>query len=113
MPGLQRVPSLITFDVYGTLMDVREGSRLAFARILAACGGQHVDPLEFWEAWEQANIRRYWEPYQGYREICRASLEETLAAYRLRGDGALIRHYFDAFRGFRRFPDVDPALEAL
>ena len=107
------VASLISFDVYGTLIDVRGGSRGAFATILAAAAAPHVDALEFWERWEAANIRRYWEPYRPYREICRASLQETFAQFGVRGDPALIQHYFDAFPSFTRFPDVDAVLERL
>ena len=36
--------TLLSFDVYGTLVDVRAGSRTAFADILASAGGTHVDP---------------------------------------------------------------------
>jgi 2-haloacid dehalogenase len=69
--------------------------------------------LEFWEHWEAANIRRYWQPYRPYREICRASLEETFRRFGVRGEPDLIAHYFDAFTRFRRFPDVDETLDHL
>jgi len=104
---------LVSFDVYGTLVDVHGGSRNAFAAILRDAGAAHVDVLEFWEQWEAANIRRYWAPYRPYREICRASLEETFRRFGIRGDGDLIRHYFDAFPRFQRFSDVDEALDRL
>jgi 2-haloacid dehalogenase len=104
---------LVSFDVYGTLVDVRGGSREAFAVILREAGASHVDPLEFWERWEAANMRRYWLPYRPYREICRASLEETFQRFGVRGDPDLIRHYFDAFPRFRRFDDVDETLDRL
>jgi 2-haloacid dehalogenase len=108
-----RRPFVVSFDVYGTLVDVRGGSRDAFAAILRAAGAPHLDVTEFWEHWESANIRRYWEPYRPYREICRASLAETFAHFGVRGDADLIAHYFDAFPRFRRFPDVDDTLERL
>jgi 2-haloacid dehalogenase len=103
----------VSFDVYGTLVDVRSGSRDAFVSILREAGAARVDVLEFWEQWEAANIRRYWLPYRPYREICRASLEETFRRFGVRGDPDLIRHYFDAFPRFRRFPDVDQTLDRL
>lgn len=106
-------PELLSFDVFGTLVDVRQGSRAAFERILAESGGTHIDPLEFWEYWEEANVRRYWAPYQRYRSICRASLEETFDHFGLKGDPSLIEFYFDAFRAFSRFPDVDDVLGRL
>jgi len=104
---------LLSFDVYGTLVDVRAGSRAAFAEILASAGAPHLDPLEFWEYWEAANIRRYWQPYRPYREICRDSLAETFAHFELQGDPGLIQRYFDAFPRFERFPDVDDVLDRL
>jgi 2-haloacid dehalogenase len=103
----------VSFDVYGTLVDVRSGSREAFGAILREAGVPSIDPLEFWEHWEAANIRRYWQPYRPYREICRASLDETFRHFDVRGDPGLIRHYFDAFPAFRRFPDVDEVLDRL
>jgi 2-haloalkanoic acid dehalogenase type II len=104
---------LFSFDVYGTLMDSRGGSRDAFTAILRAANGAHVDPMEFQDHWELANIRRYGQPYRTYKTICRESLAETLAHFGLRGDPGLIQLYFDAYPGFRRFPDVDPVLDRL
>jgi 2-haloacid dehalogenase len=104
---------LLSFDVYGTLVDVRAGSRAAFQEILTVAGGAHVDALSFWERWEAANIRRYLEPYRPYRAICRDSLAETLEHFGLRRDPGLIDAYFDAFPGFARFPEVDEILDRL
>jgi 2-haloacid dehalogenase len=103
----------VSFDVYGTLIDVRAGSRDAFAAILSAAGAPELDALEFWEHWESANIRHYWQPYRPYREICRLSLEATFHHFGLHADPDLIHHYFDGFPAFRRFPDVDTVLDAL
>lgn len=104
---------LLSFDVYGTLIDVRAGSRAAFAEILADTGRSDIDPLEFWEYWEAANIRRYREPYRPYRDICQASLTEAFARFGLEGDFGLIKYYFAAFPTFPSFPDVDEVLERL
>jgi len=104
---------VLSFDVYGTLVDVRAGSRAAFADILSSVGAPHLDPMEFWERWEAANIRRYWQPYRSYREICRDSLAETFAHFGIRGNAGLIQKYFDAFPTFSRFGDVDGVLDRL
>src|ERR1700746_2646195 len=76
MPNPDRpwLPKLMSFDVFGTLISVRDSSYGAFERILAATSARNVDVREFWEAWEHRNIERYWLPYQSYRAICRASL---------------------------------------
>jgi len=104
---------LLSFDVYGPLVDSRDGSRDAFAAILAAAGGAHVDPMAFQDHWELANIRRYRDPYRSYKAICRDSLAEAFAHFGLTADPALIQRYFDAYPSFRRFPDVDPVLDRL
>lgn len=107
-------PRLISFDVFGTLIDVRGGTSAAFRSILADCGGAAgVDVKAFWEHWEERNIAHYWEPYRRYREICELSLAETLAHFRLRGSPRLIERYFAAFPRLALFPDVAPALDRL
>lgn len=106
-------PHVMSFDVFGTLISVREGSYGAFEAILREAGGARVDVKAFWEHWEERNIAHYREPYRRYRDICRLSLEETFAHFGLAGDGALIRHYFDAFPHFPLYSDVVPTLQAL
>jgi 2-haloalkanoic acid dehalogenase type II len=111
-PVLQ--PKLISFDVFGTLVSVRESSYAAFESILRDAGGEgRVDVKAFWEHWEERNIAHYWEPYRRYREICELSLAETFEHYGLDGDARLIARYFDAFATFRLYDDVLPTLEAL
>jgi 2-haloacid dehalogenase len=106
-------PSLISFDVFGTLISVRESSYGAFERILGDAGAQGIDVKAFWEHWEHRNIAHYWEPYRPYREICELSLEETFAHFGLTGEGRLINHYFDAFPRFFLYDDVVPTLDRL
>jgi 2-haloacid dehalogenase len=109
-------PRLLSFDVFGTMIDVRSGSRGAFERILTETVGApaQLDPLELWEHWEKANIRKYWDrPYRSYREICRASLEEVFRKLQIDGDPDSIQLYFDAFSEFPLFPDVDEVLDTL
>src|SRR5690242_1964803 len=106
-------PTLISFDVFGTLISVRESSYSAFERILADIGAQHVDVKVFWEHWEHRNIVHYWKQYRTYREICALSLEETFAHFGLTGEGCLINHYFDAFPRFFLYDDVVRTLDRL
>ena len=106
--------ALVSFDVFGTLIQVRAGSYAAFERILAEAGAAHVDVKEFWEVWEEHNIEQYWQPYKPYRDICRESLAHAFRHYGITGgDPTAIRHYFDAFPGFELFPDVAPALDRI
>jgi 2-haloacid dehalogenase len=107
------VPKLMSFDVFGTLIDVRAGSYAAFQSILADAGATHVDVKAFWEHWEERNIAHYWEAYRRYRDICELSLSETLDHFSVRASPKLIQRYFDAFPGFSLFPDVTPTLDCL
>jgi 2-haloacid dehalogenase len=106
-------PALLSFDVFGTLIDTPAGTAAAFRSILVDAGAGHLDPGPFWERWERRNIAHYYEPYRSYKEICRLSLEETFREHGVAGDGRLIQRYFDAFPRFTLYPDVMPALHAL
>ncbi len=111
-PGLSAA-KLLSFDVFGTLISVRNSSYGAFERILQEASGSSVDVKAFWEHWEEKNIEGYWEPYRPYRDICRASLDATFTAFALQGDPDSIQHYFDSFRDFELYDDVVPTLAEL
>ena len=106
-------PKLMSFDVFGTLISVRESSYGAFERILSDAGASHVDVKAFWEHWEDRNIVHYWDPYRSYREICELSLAETFAHFEVAGDSRLIDRYFDAFPRFFLYDDVVRTLDQL
>ena len=103
----------MSFDVFGTLISVRDGSYAAFESILADAGAHDVDVKAFWEHWEARNIAHYWEPYRRYREICALSLAESFEHFRVNGDPRLIDRYFEGFARFRLYPDVAGTLDAL
>ena len=104
---------LLSFDVFGTLINVRESSYDAFRSILGECGRPDVDVRAFWEYWEERNISHYWEPYRPYKEICALSLGEAFAHFNIAGDPSAISRYFDAFSRFQLYPDVLSTLETL
>ena len=107
-------PRLLSFDVFGTLISVRDGSFDAFRAILAdAAGGDRVTVSDFFEYWEERNIAHYWEPYRRYRDIAELSLGEAFAHFGVHGDTRSIQRYFDAFDGFELYPDVTPIFEIL
>jgi 2-haloalkanoic acid dehalogenase type II len=106
-------PKLMSFDVFGTLVSVRDSSYDAFARILADAGAHGVDVKAFWEHWEHRNIAHYWEPYRSYRDICALSLAESFAHFGIAGDSRLIERYFDAFPRFFLYDDVARTLDRL
>src|SRR5262245_6467103 len=104
---------LLSFDVFGTLVGVRDGSYAAFERMLREAGATHVDVKAFWEAWEERNIEAYWGVYRPYKEICRDSLAATFEAFGIRGRAETISYYFDAFPRFQLYPDVLETLDRL
>jgi 2-haloacid dehalogenase len=105
---------LLSFDVYGTLVNTPPAIDKAFRAILADAGGPAVDPSAFAHYWEQRNIAHYIEPYRSYKEIARLSLEEAFRHFGvIGGSGDLIARYFEAFGEMRLYPDVEPALESL
>lgn len=113
-PGRELLqPKLLSFDVFGTLISVRDSSYAAFERILADCGARGVDIKAFWEHWEHQNIRHYWEPYRTYRAICELSLDETFRHFKISGDSRSIACYFDAFPKFFLYDDVVRTLDLL
>ena len=106
-------PKLMSFDVFGTLISVRDSSYGAFERILADANAHGVDVKAFWEHWEHRNIAHYWKPYRSYREICALSLAESFSHFGIAGDSRLIERYFDAFPRFFLYDDVVRTLDTL
>src|SRR6201995_5987129 len=106
-------PKLMSFDVFGTLISVRDSSYSAFEQILADAGAPHLDVKAFWEHWEHRNIAHYWDPYRSYRAICELSLAETFAHFELTGDSRLIDRYFEAFPRFFLYDDVVRTLDQM
>jgi 2-haloacid dehalogenase len=106
-------PKMMSFDVFGTLISVRDSSYGAFERIAADAGARDLDVKAFWEHWEHRNIAHYWDPYRSYREICELSLAETFEHFGVHGDSRLIEHYFEAFPSFFLYDDVVRTLDQL
>jgi 2-haloacid dehalogenase len=106
-------PKLISLDVFGTLIRVREGSYDAFASILCDVSGEGIDVKEFWEYWDRRITAHYWEPYRRYRDVCEIALGDTFSHFGLHGDPRLIDRYFDCFARFELYPDVAPTLDRL
>ena len=105
---------LLSFDVYGTLMDTPPAGAAAFRSILDSVGAPHVDAVPFHQYWEERNIAHYYEPYRSYKEIGRISLEEAFRHFGVAGgDAALIDRYFESFTQMKPYPDVAPLFEKL
>src|SRR5215472_9740878 len=105
---------LLSFDVYGTLVNTPPTNAKAFRIILDEASAPNDDALAFYQFWESRNIVHYREPYRSYREIGELSLEEAFESFNIAGGkGDLIERYFELFPEMQLYPDVLPTLEKL
>jgi len=105
---------LLSFDVYGTLVNTPPANAKAFQAILKEAGAENTDALAFYNYWEARNIAHYRQPYRSYKAICRTSLEEAFAHFRIAdADPSLVEHFFAACQEMQLYPDVLPTLETL
>src|SRR5689334_14930347 len=100
---------LLSFDVYGTLVNTPPANARAFQAILREAGAPNVDALAFCNYWESRNIAHYREPYRSYKAICQTSLEEAFAHFHIdNASSSLIHHFFDVSAEMELYPDVLP-----
>jgi 2-haloacid dehalogenase len=105
------MPSLATFDCYGTLVDW-EGGAAAFLYDLALRQGDAAPPpgRELRERWEEIQFEIVRGEYRPYRvvlaESLRAWMEERGYRWRDEEGEALLR----SMRSWQPFPDTRPAL---
>ena len=105
---------LLSFDVYGTLVNTPPANAKAFQAILKDAGATNIDPVAFYNFWEGRNIAQYREPYRSYKAICRTSLEDAFAHFKVPdADPSFIEHFFAVCREMQLYPDVLPTLERL
>src|SRR5215469_6291448 len=100
-------PRMLSFDVYGALVNTPPANLAAFRTILADVGRPDLDPEEFYSFWEERNIAHYREPYRTYKDICRLSLSEAYERFGVAtGQEEAIQRYFDCFSSMELYPDV-------
>jgi len=105
---------MVSFDVFGTLVNTPPANLGAFRAILADAGRPDLDPQAFYAFWERRNIVHYHEPYRTYKDICRLSLTEAYEHFGVvTGRDAAIQRFFDCFSSMQLYPDVLPTLDVL
>jgi 2-haloacid dehalogenase len=88
----------ITFDFWGTLVDVDESGRLAMQRLVTALNLKGADAAALYLAWDDATVRRYrsdvWRPYVEWSAL---GLKDTFASYGIGLPDEEWRAHADAF----------------
>lgn len=70
----------VTFDYFGTLVDVERGASAGMAQVLAAIGRADSDPREAYLRWDELNVQRYRSgPYRRYRDVAAEAMAACLA----------------------------------
>ena len=113
-PGIQA----LTFDLFGTVLDLGSSLKPAIARFLKGKGSD-VPTERFWDQWR---ARQRLEQYQdtimmlghsGYLETVRRALVHTLALNGISTPAEEVASFMEAWQGLSPFPEVLAALERL
>jgi 2-haloacid dehalogenase len=108
----------LTFDVFGTILDLGENLMPPIARFLEAKGAA-VPAERFWEQWrarqrlEQFQDTLLMLGHSGYLETARRAFVYTLALNRIEAAAEDVHHFMGAWQELSPFPDVRPALARL
>jgi 2-haloacid dehalogenase len=107
-------PRMLSFDVFGALVNTPPANLCAFQAILAEMGWPDLDPRTVYAFWEKQNIAHYREPDRRYKDICRLSLSGAYERFGVAaGREEAIQRFFDCFASMALYPDVLPALDVL
>jgi 2-haloacid dehalogenase len=118
--SMQQFPEVqaLTFDLFGTVVDLGGSLTPFIARFLRAKGSS-ASPQWFWDQWR---ARQRLEQYQdtmlmlghsGYLETSRRALVYTLALGGVEASGAEVAEFMRAWQELSPFQDVLTALERL
>lgn len=108
----------LTFDLFGTILDLGGSLTPAIAGFLEAKHA-HIPPDRFWDQWRaRQRIEQYQDNilmlgHSGYLETARRAFVYTLGLNRIQATTAEVQEFMRAWRGLQPFPDVLPALERL
>jgi len=108
----------LTFDLFGTVLDLGGSLRPAIARFLQD-RGSGVDPDAFWQQWRyRQRIEQYQDNivllgHSGYLPVARRALVYTAKLHGLEADDAQIDKLMDAWQQLSPFPDAIAGLKRL
>lgn len=117
---MARIPQVqaLTFDVFGTILDL-DGSLTPPLRRFLAGKGANVPAERFWEQWrarqrlEQFQDTLLMLGHSGYMEVARRALMYTLRLNGVEASPEEVAAFMEVWRELSPFPDVIPALERL
>lgn len=71
----------VTFDYFGTLVDVEAGASAGMAKVLQAVGRPDLDPVKTYLHWDELNVQRYrGGTYRRYRDVAVDAMAACLEA---------------------------------
>ncbi|MGQ0568008.1 MAG: haloacid dehalogenase type II [Armatimonadota bacterium] len=117
---MARIPQVqaLTFDVFGTILDLDESLTPPLRRFLTGQGAT-VPAERFWEQWrarqrlEQFQDTLLMLGHSGYLETARRALMYTLRLHAVEASAEEVAAFMEVWRELSPFPDVIPALERL
>ena len=110
--------TVLTFDIFGTVLDLSGTLVPATARLLAAAGSP-VAADDFWAQWrDRQRIEQYQDAllmtgHSGYLETCRRALIYCLRRNRVEPDDQAVDGLMEAYQGLAPFDDAIEGLMRL
>jgi 2-haloacid dehalogenase len=108
----------LTFDAFGTILDLGGSHAPRLAEFLKAKGAA-MSAAELWDRWRNRQRLQQYEDNQfctghfGYLDSSRRALLYTLRASKLPFDDEEVRRIMEGWRELKPFPDVAAGLERL
>jgi len=108
----------LTFDLFGTILDLGGSLTLFIGKFLEAKGST-VTPARFWEQWRyRQRIEQYQDNimmlgHSGYLETARKAFVYTLALNQIQATKEEVKKFMPAWQELSAFPEVVPALQKL
>jgi 2-haloacid dehalogenase len=108
----------LTFDVFGTILDLG-GSLTPFIARFLDSKGSDLTPARCWDHWrERQRLEQYQDTlmmlgHGGYLEAARRAFVYTLRRHKIDASAAEVRDMMAAWQSLQPFPDVVMALERL
>ncbi len=108
----------LTFDLFGTVLDLGGSLTPAIGRFLAEKGCS-TDPAQFWQQWRyRQRIEQYQDSlvmlgHSGYLETARRAFVYVLRLNRVEFTNAEVEQFMRAWQQLKPFPDVVAALPRL